>query len=168
MGNRAGGPKQSFAGWMAYNRFWFDRDKYAITVGGGAMDNPGSYLALLPPINGATAVTGSPYFPGGPGSTYKGWDGTITFDWMPAEYITFRLEEGYRHLDSPYWTGPGGLTPPGGNNGAPGQFACITGAPSGSNDLTTATANCGGPGTVWFPDFRKHQNTTTFAIMVKF
>ncbi len=35
--NGPGGPKDSFAGWMLYNRFWFDKDKYAITLGGGRM-----------------------------------------------------------------------------------------------------------------------------------
>ncbi|MGL1334924.1 hypothetical protein ACSTK4_23625, partial [Vibrio parahaemolyticus] len=46
---------QFFAGFMAYNRFWFYKDKFGLTVGGGAINNPGRYLVLLPPINGATA-----------------------------------------------------------------------------------------------------------------
>ena len=57
-----GKPKQAFIGWMMYNRFWFNKDLYAITLGGGQMNNPGRYLTLLPPINGATAITGTPYF----------------------------------------------------------------------------------------------------------
>jgi hypothetical protein len=57
-GNGKGGPKQSFVGWMAYNRFWFKKDTYGLTVGGGMMNNPGRYLVLLPPINGADAVSG--------------------------------------------------------------------------------------------------------------
>ncbi len=73
-GSPKGGPKQSFAGWMLYNRWWFDKDKYAITVGGGAFDNPGRYLTLLQPINGADAVSGTPYFPEGPGLPFKAWD----------------------------------------------------------------------------------------------
>jgi len=36
-----GGPKQAFLGWMLYNRIWWDKDKYAITLGGGQMNNPG-------------------------------------------------------------------------------------------------------------------------------
>jgi len=60
------GPKQSFLGWMLYNRAWWGKDKYAVTIGGGQMNNPGQYLTLLPPINGADAVSGSFYFPGGP------------------------------------------------------------------------------------------------------
>ena len=59
---------------MAYNRYWFHKDTWAVTLGGGEMSNWGRYLTLLPPINGADAVTGSPYFPGGSGieSSYVG------------------------------------------------------------------------------------------------
>ena len=57
-----GAPKQAFLGWMAYNRIWFHKDLVALTLGGGKMNNPGRYLTLLPPINGATPVSGSPYF----------------------------------------------------------------------------------------------------------
>ena len=37
------------------------------TVGGGFMINPGRYLVLPPPINGATATSGTPYFLESPG-----------------------------------------------------------------------------------------------------
>jgi hypothetical protein len=60
--NKNGHPKQSFVGWMLYNRFWFHKDLFGVTIGGGAMDNPGRYLTLLPPINGATAVRARPTF----------------------------------------------------------------------------------------------------------
>jgi len=40
---RAKGPKQSFLGYMVYNRLWFDRDKYALTLGGGQISNPGRF-----------------------------------------------------------------------------------------------------------------------------
>ena len=53
-------PAQNFLGIMAYHRWWFDKDKFGATVGGGVMNNPGRYLVLLPPINGANATTGSP------------------------------------------------------------------------------------------------------------
>ena len=101
-----GGPKQSFAGWMLYNRTWFKKDKYAITLGGGVFDNPGRYLTLLQPINGADAVSGSPYFPAGPGLPFKAWDTSVTFDYMPKQYITFRWEFGYRHADVAVLHGP--------------------------------------------------------------
>jgi hypothetical protein len=66
-GNHKGGPKQSFVGYMVYNRFWFHRDLFGLTIGGGQINNPGRYLVLIPPINGETAVTAatnSPYFTG--------------------------------------------------------------------------------------------------------
>ncbi|MBZ5668268.1 MAG: outer membrane beta-barrel protein [Acidobacteriia bacterium] len=164
-----GGPKQAFLGWMAYNRFWFKKDLYGITLGGGQMSNPGRYLTLLPPINGADAISGSPYFPANPGSSFHAWDGTVTFDYMPKQYITFRAEYGYRHSDVPYWSGRGGITPPGGNNGSPQFYACSSGAASGTSDLGAAEAACGGGlGSVWFPDLRKNEASLRLAIMVKF
>jgi hypothetical protein len=169
-------PQQSFAGWMGYNRFWFKKDQYAITLGYGAMDNPGRYLTLLPPINGADAVSGSPYFPTGPQlgadgnihqTLFKGWDTSATFDWMPRQYITFRSEFGYRHADQPYWSGAGGITPPGGNNGYPSQFVCNNGTAAGSS-LPTAISNCVGNGGLWQPNLVHDEPSLRFAIMVKF
>ena len=162
----AGGPKQAFLGWMAYDRTWFGKDKYAITVGGGMMNNPGRYLTLLPPINGADAVSGSPYFTANPGDKAHMWDSTVTFHWMPKQYITWWLEGGYRHSDVPYWSGRGGITPPGGNTGAPSQFVCGAGGSAGTSDLATALVNCGG--NVFFPDLRKSQTVLSAGVMVKF
>ncbi len=164
-GSPKGGPQQSFAGWMLYNRTWFNKDKYAITLGGGAFDNPGRYLTLLQPINGADAVSGTPYFPEGPGLPFKAWDTSITFDYMPKEYITFLWEYGYRHANVPYFTGRGGITPPGGNNGEPGQFVCMDDTPAGTSLTPTSCVNDGG---VWYPDLRKDEPSLRMAIMVKF
>src|SRR6266849_2348262 len=85
-------PSQYFAGFMAYHRLWFHKDLYGLTVGGGAINNPGRYLVLLPPINGATALSGTPYFTANPGDPYKAWDASATFDLMPSQFITFRAE----------------------------------------------------------------------------
>jgi hypothetical protein len=164
-----GGPNRSaFMGWMLYNRFWFDHDRYAITLGGGAMTNPGRYLTLLPPINGADAVSGSPYFTENPGQHAYQWDTTINFQYMPREWITWWAEAGYRHSDVPYFAGTGGVTPPGGNNGAPQFYACNSGASAGTADLTQATAACGGAGGVWFPDLRTTEFKLSAGILVKF
>ena len=70
-GDSAKGPKQSFLGYMVYNRFWFHKDLYALTLGGGQINNPGRYLVLLPPINGATALSGTPYFTENPGRSVQ-------------------------------------------------------------------------------------------------
>src|SRR5271169_4167789 len=157
-GNSAKGPKQSFLGYMLYNRFWFDNDKYGLTIGGGQINNPGRYLVLLPPINGATASSGTPYFTENPGDPYKAWDISGTFDWMPSQYITFRWEYNHRAANVPYFSGSGGVTPPGGNTGAPGSFVCLTGI---------SICN-GSPTNTWLPDLRKSENRATFAILVKF
>jgi len=179
--SKNGRPKQMFAGWMAYNRYWFKKDRYAITLGGGEMNNPGRYLTLLPPINGATAVTGTPYYTENGGDRAQMHDGTITFDYMPSQYITFRAETGYRYSDTPYWTGRGGITPPGGNNGSPAQYACASGVPSGFGYSTVGLASaelaCGaglnagtpaGLNSIWWPDLRTNQTVSTLALMVRF
>jgi hypothetical protein len=163
-----GATKDSFAGWMGYNRIWFG-EKYALSFGGGSMNNPGRYLTLLPPINGADAISGSPYFPETPGLPAHMWDGSIGFQWMPKQWITWWLETGYRHSDVPYWTGRHGITPPLGNTGDPTDYVCSSGVSSNATDLATAEASCGGgPGSVWFPDLRKSQATLSAGIMVKF
>jgi len=163
-----GAPKQAFLGWMVYNRFWFHKDLLAVTLGGGMMNNPGRYLTLLPPINGADAISGSPYFTANPGDKAHMWDTTINLQYMPKQYITWWAEAGYRHSDVPYWSGRGGITPPGGNTGAPSQYVCAGGGSAGTNDLATAYTNCGGPGSVWFPDLRRGQATISAGVMVKF
>jgi hypothetical protein len=153
---------------MMYNRIWFHKDVLGLTLGGGMMNNPGRYLTLLPPINGADAISGSPYFTANPGDKAHMWDTTATLQYMPKQYITWWAEVGYRHSDVPYWSGRGGITPPGGNNGSPSQYVCNTGASAGTNDLTAAYAACGGAGSVWFPDLRKGQATVSVGVMVKF
>jgi len=173
-GDRKGGPKQSFIGYMAYNRFWFHKDTFGLTLGGGQINNPGRYLVLLPPINGETAVTAStnsPYFTENPGDPFKAWDSSITFDYMPKQYITFRWEYDYRHANVPYWSGRGGITPPGGNNGFPQFFACSNGSSSGQTALGPAEQACGTPGStsgVFFPDLRRDEHFIDMSIMVKF
>ena len=151
-------PKQSFLGFMAYNRWWFKKDLYGFTLGGGKINNPGRYLVLLPPINGATAATGSPYFTENPGDPYKAWDTSATFDYMPSQYITFRWEYNYRAANVPYFTGHGGVTPPGGNNGNPAALVCLPGF-----------ATCSGsPSNTWYPDLARTESRVNFALLVKF
>ena len=173
-GDHKGGPKQSFVGFMLYNRFWFHKDLFAVTLGGGKINNPGRYLVLLPPINGETAIsaaTNSPYFTENPGDPFKAWDSSFTFDYMPKQYITFRWEYDYRHANVPYWTGRGGITPPGGNNGFPQFFACSNGSSSGQTALGPAETACGTPGNtsgVFFPDLRRDESFIDMSILVKF
>lgn len=136
---------QYFLGFMTYQRFWFGADRFALTVGGGAITNPGRYLVLLPPINGATASSGTPYFTAAPGDKYRAWDAQVTTDYMPSEFVTFRLEFNHREANVPYFSGRGGVTPPGGNRGAPGSL--VEG---------------------WAPDVARAENRLTAAFMIKY
>jgi Putative beta-barrel porin-2, OmpL-like. bbp2 len=171
-------PKQSFLGFMLYDRTWFKKDRYGVTIGGGRINNPGRYLVLLPPINGETAGSASinsPYFSENPSDPFKAWDMSFTYDYMPRQWLTFRWEYDYRHASVPYWTGHGGITPPGPggvpytNNGYPQYFACNNGNSSMQLGLSGAQAACGAQGSsVWFPDLRTSQNMIDIDIMVKF
>ncbi len=161
--------KSSFVGWMLYNRLWFHKDLFALTLGGGEMSNWGRYLTLLPPINGADAVSGSPYFTENPGQRAHMWDSTVTLQYMPKQYITWWVEAGYRHSDVPYFTGRGGITPPAGNTGSPSEYVCASGASSGTNSLSAAETACGGgASSVWFPDLRRSEAKLSVGVMVKF
>jgi hypothetical protein len=144
-GGSAASPTQNFIGFMLYNRLWFNKDLLALTLGGGAITNPGRYLVLLPPINGATASSGTPYFTTNPGDSFKAWDCSATFDYMPKQFATFRAEVIHRSANVPYFVGAGGITPPGGNTGAPGSLV----------DGFT-------------PDLRKTETRLNFALLVKF
>jgi hypothetical protein len=137
-------PAQYFLGFMAYNRLWFHKDLFAFTLGGGAITNPGRYLVLIPPINGATAFSGTPFFTANPGDKYRAWDASATFDYMPSQFITFRWEYNHRAANVPYFTGAGGITPAGGNTGPLGSAV---------------------PG--FTPDLRKYENRYTIALLVK-
>ena len=145
-GNR---PAQFFAGFMTYLRAWHG-EHFAGTFGGGLIDNPGRYLVLLPPINGATAASGTPYFTENPGDKWFSYDFQWTFDYMPSENFTLRAEFTYRHASVPYFSGPGGITPPG---SSPGTYG-----------------NQGDPGSIvpgWSPDLVKSEPRLTLALEVK-
>ena len=181
--NNKGLGKSAFLGWMAYQRFQFAHDTYGLTLGGGQMNNPGRYLTLIQPINGADAISGSPYFTENPGEKYHAYEATATFDYMPSQWLTFRCEMGDRHSYVPYWSGHGGITPPGGNPGSPSSYVCTNGSASAVSPVGTSgcgfaadsaavSAGCasafGNGWSAWSPDLRKSQIAATFAIMTRF
>jgi hypothetical protein len=63
---------------------------------------------------------------------------------MPKDFITWRLEFNHRAANVPYFAGPGGMTPVGGNTGTPGSTI---------------------PG--FTPDLRGTENRITLAALVK-
>jgi hypothetical protein len=150
--------KANFFGMMLYNRAWFHDDLYAVTLGGGFMNNPGRYLALTPPINGATAATGSPYFTQQPGQRLFQWDTQLNLQYMPKDWITWWTEATFRHSSVPYWSGSGGVTPPGGNTGSPAS--CV----GGGSDAVTGNCSVGD----WFPDLRTREVVVGAGVLVKF
>jgi hypothetical protein len=137
-------PNQYFLGFMFYDRAWFSHDHFALTAGGGAINNPGRYLVLLPPINGATASSGTPYFTTNPGNQFQAWDGSLTFNYMPNDHLAYVAEVDHRESSVPYFVGRGGITPPGGNTGPVGSVV---------------------PG--WAPDLVRTETRFNFAILVK-
>ncbi len=150
--------RESFFGMQLYNRTWLHNDLYAVTIGGGFIDNPGRYLALTPPINGASAQSGSPYFTQQPGQRLYQWDTQLNLQYMPKDWITWWTEATFRHSSVPYWSGSGGVTPPGGNTGTPAS--CVGG---GANP-TTGNCSTGD----WFPDLRTREVIIGAGLLVKF
>ncbi len=112
------GPSQYFLSAMAYNRIWFLKKKFAWTIGGGVMTNPGRYLVLyptgqaspLPDPNDPTQTEGAFPFGANPGDKFTGWDCSSNLDWMPNQSFLLRLEYVHRHVNVPYFAGPGGVT----------------------------------------------------------
>jgi len=143
-------PSQYFLSAMFYNRVWFHKNKFAWTIGGGLMTNPGRYLVLYPtgdasplpnPYN-PTQTIGTHPFSANPGDQFKGWDCSTNFDWMPNQSITVRIEYVHRHASVPYFAGRGGVTSPTGYTTTP--------IPAG-----------------WAPDLVKTEDRLIFALLFR-
>ena len=144
------GLAQYFVSLMFYNRIWFFKNKFAWTVGGGFMKNPGRYLVLYPtgdasplpnPVN-PTNTAGTHPYSANPGDQFTGMDYSSNFDWMPNEHILFRLEFVHRESSVPYFAGKGGVTSPSGYT------------------TTGLTPN-------WVPDLVKAENRVIFAVLFR-
>lgn len=143
-------PAQYFLSGMLYNRMWFNKNKFAWTIGGGFMTNPGRYLILyptgdaspLPNPNNPTTTLGTHPFSANPGDQFSGWDCSTNFDWMPNQSIAFRLEFVHREASVPYFAGHGGVTSPTG--------------------YTTAIIPAG-----WKPDLVKSESRLILAILFR-
>jgi len=113
-------PAQNFVSAMIYNRIWFMQNKWAWTVGGGWMTNPGRYLVLAPTGDASpfpnqynpTQPAGTHPFSENPGDQFTGWDCSTNISWMPNQSIEFRIEYVHRESSVPYFAGPGGVTSP--------------------------------------------------------
>jgi hypothetical protein len=145
------GPAQNFVSGMIYNRIWFHQNKFAWTVGGGYMTNPGRYLVLyptgdaspLPDPNDPTKTAGTHPFSANPGDKFNGWDCSTNIDWMPNQSLTVRAEYVHREADVPYFAGAGGVTSPSG--------------------YTTTPV----PASGWQPDLVKSESRLIFAVLFR-
>ncbi|MGP8214914.1 MAG: outer membrane beta-barrel protein [Bacteroidia bacterium] len=154
-GDSASGYAQYFAGFMFYNRMWFDHGKWAWNFGGGMMTNPGRYLVLEPtgqasdlpdptnPTTGAnTLPNGAGIFTQNPGDQFTAWDCSTNIAWLPNQSMEFKLEVLHRQASVPYFAGPGGVTSPSGY-----------------------TTQVPPPG--WLPDLRKSENRIILAFLFR-
>ena len=139
---------QHFLSAMAYHRVWFG-EKFAVTAGGGFMNNPGRYLVLAPtgvaspvpqPLNVPAATAP---FDMSAGTKFNAWDYEAGIQYMPSELLTFDVEVNHRQSDVPYFAGHGGVTSPDGYITTP--------IPTG-----------------WQPDLVKTDNRIIFAALTRF
>ncbi|HYM20358.1 MAG TPA: outer membrane beta-barrel protein [Candidatus Kapabacteria bacterium] len=147
----AGQYQQYFISGMAYNRIWFANDHLGTTIGAGYINNPGRYLVLyptgdaspLPNPNNPTSNAGTHPFSANPGDPFHGWDASVSFDWMPNDYVQYQFQVIHREADVPYFAGPGGVTSPSG--------------------YTTTVIPTG-----WAPDLVKNETRFIGAVLVRF
>lgn len=94
------------------NRLWFVKNMLALTLRGDFVTNPGTYLAFSPSNVTPNAFTDA--MAADPKRRLNIWQATACFDVMPVDYVTVRLEYGFRYANVPYFAGHGGTTSPDG------------------------------------------------------
>ncbi|SEP65321.1 outer membrane beta-barrel protein [Flavobacterium urocaniciphilum] len=90
------------------NRLWFNQNKIGWTSRIDYVTNPGGYLAFTPAQSGA--IPNDYEIAIANGKDLKMCQFSTTFDFMPNDIVTFRLEYAYRNANVPYFTGSGGTT----------------------------------------------------------
>lgn len=124
------------------NRIWFYKNKIAFTLRGDVVSNGGAYLAFSPSSVSPNDFTDEIALR--PNNPLKIGQITTTFDIMPTDYTTFRIEYGHRQSNIPYFAGHLGTTSPSGWVNGP----------------TTAIP--------WRPDLRKTDNRITLVMNFRF
>lgn len=109
--------KNNVIGAALSHRLWFKNNKLAWTLRVDALKNKGAYLAIAPctqeinPYNIALSAMNTPSLNVG--------QLTSTFDIMPNDFYTLRVEYAYRKSNVPYFAGRGGTTSPDGWQNTP-------------------------------------------------
>lgn len=165
-------PAQNFISGMIYNRLWFgEKKKFAWTVGGGYMHNPGQYLVLAPTGYADTLFQQQT----GPGSTFNAWDYSTSIDYMPKENLTLKVEFVHRAIDKigaapgtqqlkGYFAGHGGVTSPSGYTNTGGYTYTSNGASIAPPLSSWTNPN----GTPWMPDMVMSESRIVLALLVRF
>lgn len=110
-------PSQNFmTGASLANRVWFNKNKLALTLRGDYMTNQ----SVINGVNTNPYLAFNPALKGDKPNNYdlaiaenkklEVFQFTSTFDIMPNDFVTFRLEYVYRQSSIPYFTGAGGTT----------------------------------------------------------
>lgn len=164
-------PAQNFMSGMIYNRLWFgDKQRFAWTIGGGYIHNPGQYLVLAPTGYGDTLYQQQT----GPGSTFDAWDCSTSLDFMPSQNLTFKVEYVHRKVNSMdpapgttalsgYFAGHGGVTSPTGYTNSAGPGGAYAYASNGASIAPPLNAWGG-----WMPDLVNSESRIVVAVMVRF
>ncbi|MVT08017.1 outer membrane beta-barrel protein [Chitinophaga tropicalis] len=90
------------------HRVWFNKNKLALTLRGDYVTNPGGYLAFAPAAPSAQPNAYDKAIASG--KSLKMTQLSATFDVMPSDYVTFRMEFAHRNANVPYFAGSGGTT----------------------------------------------------------
>jgi hypothetical protein len=107
-----GGPKQSFIGYMLYNRLWFHKDMFGVDDRRRPDQQSGTLSRADSANQRRDRLFGSSQFSVLYVQSRRSVQGLGcfgTFDYMPRQWITFRFEGDYRHASVPYWSGREGL-----------------------------------------------------------
>jgi putative OmpL-like beta-barrel porin-2 len=165
-------PAQNFISGMIYNRLWLgEKQKFAWTIGGGYMHNPGQYLVLAPTGYADTLFQQQT----GPGSSFEAWDYSTSIDYMPKQNLTLKVEFVHRAVEkigaapgttqlTGYFAGHGGVTSPTGFANTGGYTYTSSGA-SVAPPLSSWTNPNGTP---WMPDMVKSESRIVLALLVRF
>lgn len=94
------------------NRLWFNKNKLGLTLRGDVVANPGTYLAFSPSPVSPNDYTDAIANVKDQKLLLRQY--TATFDVMPNDHYTFRVEYAHRNGNVPYYAGRGGTTSPDG------------------------------------------------------
>ncbi len=121
------------------HRLWFANNTLAVSLRADGLINRGLYDTPAPSPVAPNAYTDAIASMSAPAFHIAQF--TITFDVMPSDFITFRLEYLHRASNVPYFAGPGGTT-----------------SPDGWVDTPTGS---------WRPDLRTYEDRFTLATNVR-